>query len=135
MVFPQIKKRISDFLCGEEGRISKQSLISVGAYLSSGVIASTIMAKAVEAQTVVACTGNPDDDRENCPGSPGEGCPVLKQDISQINAYDANGFQIVFGNGKCSDDAQRFHFNGVDFSYVGTTLSAEHHHHGSHNSY
>jgi hypothetical protein len=162
MVFPQVKKRITDFICGEEGRISKQSLISVGAYLGSGIIASSLLSSRTAAQdggppdipgtapsvtesapgsvpsTAGACDGNDDIDIESCagpPSEPGAGCPIQNAEFSAVNAYNADGTQKFFGNGRCSDDAQRFHFNGVDFSYVGTSLTAEHHHHGSHNSY
>jgi len=40
MDIPKIKRRITSFLVGEEGKISKKALISGGAILSSAVLAS-----------------------------------------------------------------------------------------------
>ena len=128
MELPKIKKRISNFLASEEGKISKQSLLTIGAFLGTASIGTAIMANNVFAQC-------PSGGESDCPGSPGDCQPIDKDALIGQNAYDANGNQIYFGTKKCSDDAEIFHFNGTEFSYAGTKLAAEHNHHGSHNSY
>ena len=42
---PQVKKRIATYIRSEEGKISKQSLISVGAFMGGAAIASILAAK------------------------------------------------------------------------------------------
>ena len=49
MMLPKLKKRITSFLVGEEGKISKQSLLSLGAFLGTGVLAGILAAKDVSA--------------------------------------------------------------------------------------
>lgn len=44
-MFPKIKKRVSSFLVGEDGKISKQALVSLGAFLGGGVLAGILMSK------------------------------------------------------------------------------------------
>jgi hypothetical protein len=155
MDLPQVKRRISDFIAGEEGKISKQSLLTMGAFIGSASAAALLVAPAAHGQEHASgpetppppppptCPGNPDMDIEvNCPpqaneidAEPGEGCPVDKDALTGHNAYEKDGTQKFFGNGKCSDDDKPFHFNGSDFSYTNNVLTAQHHHHGSHNSY
>jgi hypothetical protein len=129
MDLPRVKKRISDFIFKEEGRISKQSLVSMGAFLVGGAFSVIDSVKDVEAQ----CTDRDWD--KGCPGREPGGCgPVSKTAAEGQNAYNAGGSQIYVGDGYCADDVP-FHFNGIDFSYASQTLTAKHHHHGSHNSY
>lgn len=44
-MFPKIKKKIASFLLSEEGKISKQSMLSIGSFLSAGVIGAAVAAK------------------------------------------------------------------------------------------
>jgi len=48
---PEIKKEISAFLVGEEGKISKQSLLKAGAVLGGIALASSISVKGVDAHS------------------------------------------------------------------------------------
>lgn len=50
-MFPKIKKRVSSFLVGEDGKISKQALVSLGAFLGGGVLAGILMSKEASAHT------------------------------------------------------------------------------------
>lgn len=54
-MFPKLKKRLSSFLFSEEGKISKQALVSVGSFLSTTVLASVLMSK--ESSAGGACGG------------------------------------------------------------------------------
>jgi len=45
MEFPKIRKKITSFLLSEEGKISKQSLLSLGAYVSAAVIGGVLATK------------------------------------------------------------------------------------------
>jgi len=123
----------------------RSNLCFLGAFLGSAGLGASLIAKDVFAQHASGigtppaniCGLNHDIDDENCVGEPGETCPVDTADdaLEGHKAYDENGSQIFFGTGKCSDDTEIFHFNGTEFAYAGTNLMAEHHHHGSHNSY
>jgi len=42
---PKIKKRINAFLVGEEGKISKQALITTGAFIGAAVFSTIISSK------------------------------------------------------------------------------------------
>ncbi len=66
---------------------------------------------------------------------PGYGLGWDKDGLIGHNAYNENGDPIIYGDGKCSNDDVPFHFNGIHFSYTGSTLASQHHHHASHNSY
>lgn len=44
-MLPELKKRITSFLVGENGKISKQSLLSIGSFLGTGLLASVLVAK------------------------------------------------------------------------------------------
>jgi len=44
-MLPKIKKRITSFLLSEEGKISKQSLLSLGAFISAAVIGGVLATK------------------------------------------------------------------------------------------
>jgi hypothetical protein len=156
MDLPRVKKRISDFIFKEEGRISKQSLVSMGAFLGGAAIGMIGSSKEVHAQfgdpiaiAIESEVGLLDSDSgssqsescydldwdKGCPGREPGGCgPVSKTAAEGQNAYNAGGSQIYVGDGYCADDVP-FHFNGIDFSYASQTLTAKHHHHGSHNSY
>lgn len=46
---PRIKKKVSTYIRSEEGRISKQSLVSIGALLGGAAIAGILAAKEVAA--------------------------------------------------------------------------------------
>lgn len=46
---PVIQKKISAYIMGEEGRISKQSLIAVGAFLGSAALSSILLSESVNA--------------------------------------------------------------------------------------
>lgn len=50
-MLPKLKKRITSFLVGEEGKISKQSLLSLGAFIGTGVLGGILAAKDASAQT------------------------------------------------------------------------------------
>jgi len=47
---PRIKKKINSFLVGEEGKISKQSLLKVGVLLGGTALGTVLSAKKVYAQ-------------------------------------------------------------------------------------
>jgi len=47
---PKIKRKLSAYIMGEEGRISKQALLAMGAFLGSGVLASILLSDDVQAQ-------------------------------------------------------------------------------------
>lgn len=49
-MFPKIKKRLGSFLVGEDGKISKQALVALGAFLGSGVLAGILLSKEGSAQ-------------------------------------------------------------------------------------
>ncbi len=44
-MFPKVKKRITSFLLSEEGKVSKQSLLSLGSFLSAAVIGGVLASK------------------------------------------------------------------------------------------
>lgn len=48
-MLPEIKKRITSFLVGEEGRISKQALLAGGAFLGTGVLTAVLSVQDVSA--------------------------------------------------------------------------------------
>lgn len=48
-MFPEIKKNITSFLMGEEGKISKQALLSGGAFLGTGILSAVLLAGNVSA--------------------------------------------------------------------------------------
>lgn len=47
--FPKIKKKVSSFLLGEEGKITKESLIKSGAFLGGVALSGALMAKSASA--------------------------------------------------------------------------------------
>ena len=51
MDVPRIKKRIGAFLLGEEGKISKQSLLKTGIIIGSLAVATTLAAKSTLAHS------------------------------------------------------------------------------------
>ena len=44
-MIPKVKKKLSSFLLSEEGKISKQSLLSLGAFMSAAVIGGILATK------------------------------------------------------------------------------------------
>ncbi|MFQ5620725.1 MAG: hypothetical protein ACE5FT_02695 [Candidatus Nanoarchaeia archaeon] len=50
MKFPQIKKKANAFLVGEDAKISKESVIKVGAILSAMAISGALASKKVQGQ-------------------------------------------------------------------------------------
>lgn len=50
MQIPEIRKKITSFLLSEEGKISKQSLLSLGSFLSAVVIGGVLATKQAAAQ-------------------------------------------------------------------------------------
>lgn len=44
-MFPKLKKKLSSFLLSEEGKISKQSLLTLGSFVSAAVIAGALATK------------------------------------------------------------------------------------------
>jgi len=52
---PKIKKKISDYLLSEEGKISKQALLTMGAILGGASIAATLLAKGADAVAYGPC--------------------------------------------------------------------------------
>jgi len=49
---PQIKKKISAYVLGEEGKISKQSIITLGAFLGAAALGGVLTAKDAKAEDV-----------------------------------------------------------------------------------
>ena len=49
-MLPKIKTKITSFLVGEEGKISKQSLLSLGSFISAAVIGGILATKEAAAQ-------------------------------------------------------------------------------------
>ena len=50
-MLPKIKKRITSFLLSEEGKISKQALLTTGAFLAGATIGAVSSVQEVEAGT------------------------------------------------------------------------------------
>jgi hypothetical protein len=48
-MFPKIKKKITGFLLNEEGKVTKQSLVSLGSFLSAAVIGGVLATKSAAA--------------------------------------------------------------------------------------
>ncbi len=47
--FPKIKETVASYIMSEEGKIAKQSLITMGAFLGGAALASFLQAETVEA--------------------------------------------------------------------------------------
>ncbi len=45
MKFPKLKKKVTSYLLSEEGKISKQSLMALGAFLGGAAISSVLLAE------------------------------------------------------------------------------------------
>ncbi|MFP4424138.1 MAG: hypothetical protein ACLFP2_02805 [Candidatus Woesearchaeota archaeon] len=58
MKIPKVPKKVSAYLLGEDGKISKQSIMALGSFLGSAAIGS-ILADSVEAKPK-ACSGKND---------------------------------------------------------------------------
>ncbi len=50
-VFPKVKRKVNAFLVGEEGKISKKSLIKTGAFLGAIALSSAVLSTSASAQT------------------------------------------------------------------------------------
>ena len=48
-MLPQIKKKISSFLVGEQGKISKESMLKLGSFLATTSAAASLLANSAEA--------------------------------------------------------------------------------------
>jgi hypothetical protein len=57
---PKIKKKISSYLLSEEGKISKQALLTMGAFLGGAAIGTLISSEDVDAATGGPCKSGPD---------------------------------------------------------------------------
>ena len=44
-IFPQVKRKLSAFLGGESGKISKQSIVTIGSLVGAAAISSSLAAK------------------------------------------------------------------------------------------
>jgi hypothetical protein len=51
-MIPKIKKKLTSFLLSEEGKISKQSLLSLGSFISAAVIGGVLATKQAAATHV-----------------------------------------------------------------------------------
>lgn len=51
-MFPKVKKKITGFLLTEEGKISKQSLLTLGSFISAAVIGGVLATKEAAAQHI-----------------------------------------------------------------------------------
>lgn len=49
---PKIKKKLSAYIMGEDGRIPKQVLLAMGAFLGSSVLSSILLSTDVQAGTI-----------------------------------------------------------------------------------
>ncbi len=123
---PEIKKKVSSFLRSEEGKISKQSLLAMGAFLSTAAFSFLALAKAAKA----GLGAGPCDTCGPYCGSPngqfGRG-PI---------SSSSGEFQCSEGV-ICCDDDKIIHDNDMGFVYKPDTNSAEatHGHVLRHNSY
>jgi len=48
---PKLKKKISAYIMGEDGKISKQSLIAIGAFIGSAALSSLLLSDSVNAHS------------------------------------------------------------------------------------
>ncbi|MFH0979242.1 MAG: hypothetical protein V1837_08160 [Candidatus Woesearchaeota archaeon] len=48
-MFPKFKKNISGFLLSEEGKISKQSMLALGSFVSAAIIGGSLASKQASA--------------------------------------------------------------------------------------
>ncbi len=55
---PKLKKKLSAYILGEDGKIPKQALLAMGAFLGSGVLSSLLMSQGANAQTSVVHSTN-----------------------------------------------------------------------------
>lgn len=49
-MLPEVKKKVNAFLVGEEGKISKKSLIKTGAFLGAIAVGSAVLSSSASAQ-------------------------------------------------------------------------------------
>ncbi|MFH1849272.1 MAG: hypothetical protein ABH879_03735 [archaeon] len=56
---PRIKKKLAAYVKSEKGKISKQSMVTVGAFIGTAAVAAALASKSVKAGVVtVAKSGN-----------------------------------------------------------------------------
>ncbi len=56
----EVKQKVRAFITSEKGKVSKQSLVSLGAFLGSAAVGGIIAAKSVQAGSVsISMTANP----------------------------------------------------------------------------
>jgi hypothetical protein len=56
--FPRLRKKISAFIMGEDGRISKQNLMALGALLGTATLATVLLSGKAAAYTSSTCTNH-----------------------------------------------------------------------------
>ncbi|MBW2979910.1 hypothetical protein KY360_00655 [Candidatus Woesearchaeota archaeon] len=113
MKIPQLKKKVNAFLIGEEGKISKESLLKVGALLSGAALGIALASKKAYANHV-----------SHSQGSDGA-CNTYADDPSQCTP------------GFCDDDI--FHGNNLAVGEAPGSITPSHAHcvetHNSHSSH
>lgn len=113
-MFPKLKKKVFSFLVGEEGKISKQSLLSLSAFLGASAVVGSLSAESVHADAcgdggACACGGDACGDAADAADA----------------AADAPSACACGGAGHAS------HINDLNVGYSGGTASATHTHHSS----
>ena len=53
MKIPEIKKKINAFLVGEEGKISKKNVATIGVVLTGVAVSAALLSKTVSADSIV----------------------------------------------------------------------------------
>ncbi|MCB9361953.1 hypothetical protein H6504_00825 [Candidatus Woesearchaeota archaeon] len=105
MRIPKLKKKISAYILGEEGKISKQSMMALGSLLGTAAVGEIVSAL----PTNCPPTGTPD-----CPGAPasmtatksqsGGMCTTNCYHANSLAAqYDSNNFDVRVQHGNCID--------------------------------
>lgn len=79
-ILPRIKSTISSFLLGEEGKITKQSVLAIGSFLLGSAVAVSLESEIVNA----VCAGG----SCGCGGCGGGGCTVVHSNIITLD-FDA----------------------------------------------
>jgi len=125
---PKIKKKVSSFIRSEEGKISKQSLLAMGAFLGTAAFSFLALAKAAKA----GFGGGPCDDcGPFCGSNAGEfGRGPISSAVGEYACTAPNALVC------CTDDAI-FHGNTITFYYDAdeNKAVAGHGHELKHNSY
>lgn len=103
-MFPKIKKKITSFLLGEEGKISKHSLLTIGSFLSAGMF----FMEEVTSLGCLACSGC-----GSGSGGSGSGAGCSSEGCSTPPPCTV------------------YHTNDLGVSYSGDTATGSHYHHSS----